>query len=235
MTAEGPQNLLLASLPSGDLERLRPYLTRLSVRVHEVLVEPNELISNVYFPLTCMISIVTLLDDGTTIESATVGNEGMSGLSVFHGLDISTSRALVQIGGETLRLETAMLRKLLPETPRLGIALGRYADALISMLSQSGACNGLHSVEQRFARWLLTLEDRVGSEEFTITQDFLSQMLGAHRPTVTLVAGQLQRSGFITYRHGHVRILDRESLEEVACECYAIIRGLYPRTYNGFA
>jgi CRP-like cAMP-binding protein len=232
MIAVEPQNLLLASLPKGDFERLIPQMVHLSVKAHEVLVEPNERIDYVYFPLTCMISIVTLVDDGTTIESATIGNEGMSGLSVFHGLDISTSRAVVQMEGATLRLETATLRKALADTPSLGLALGRYADALISMLSQSGACNGLHSVEQRFARWLLTIQDRVGRGEFTITQDFLGQMLGSYRPTVTLAAGVLQRSGFITYRHGHVRILDRQSLEEVACECYEIIRGLYSRTYQ---
>ena len=232
MIAAEPQNLLLASLPKGDLEGLSPHLARLSVKAHDVLIEPNELITYVYFPLTCMISIVTLLDDGTTIESATIGNEGMSGLSVFHGLDISRSRAVVQMEGETQRMDTASLRRFLADTPSLGLALGRYADALFSMLSQSGACNGLHSVEQRFARWILTIQDRVGRDEFTITQDFLGQMLGSYRPTVTLAAGALQRSGFITYRHGHVRILDRQSLEEVACECYGIIRGLYSRTYE---
>ena len=209
-----------------------PYLHRMPVRAHEVLNEPNEPIRCVYFPLTCMISLVTVVDDGTTIESATVGNEGMAGLSVFHGLEVSNTRSIVQMEGETLRMETALLQKMLPDTPGLGMALGRYADALISMLSQSGACNGLHSVEQRFARWLLTIEDRVGRCDFTITQDFLGQMLGSYRPTVTMAAGALQRSGFITYRHGHVQILDRPSLEDIACECYGIIRGLYSRTYQ---
>jgi CRP-like cAMP-binding protein len=179
-----------------------------------------------------MISLVTLLDDGTTIESATVGNEGMSGVSVFHGLDVSSSRAVVQMDGETLRLKTEELRNSLGELPSLGPALGRYADALISMLAQSGACNRLHSVEQRFTRWLLTIQDRVGSDEFAITQDFLGQMLGSYRPTVTRAAGALQRAGFITYRHGHVRILDRPKLEELTCECYGIIRTLYSRTYQ---
>jgi CRP-like cAMP-binding protein len=225
-------NLLLDSMAAADFETLRPYLDSLSVQVHEVLVEPNEEIAFVYFPMTCMISLVTLLEDGVSIESATIGNEGMSGLSVFHGLAISTSRAVVQMEGETLRLESSILTKLLPQVPGLRLALGRYADALISMLAQSGACNGLHSVEQRFARWLLTIEDRVRRDEFSITQDFLAQMLGSHRPTVTLTAGLMQRAGFITYHHGHVRILDRPGLEELACECYGIIRDLYSRSYR---
>jgi CRP-like cAMP-binding protein len=232
MTATEPLNLLLNSLPRADTERLAPSLERVYLASHEVLAEPNEPIRFVYFPLTCMISIVTLLDDGVTIESATIGNEGMSGLSVFHGLETSTSRAIVQMDGETLRMTANDLQRMLPELPSLRAALGRYADALISMLAQSGACNGLHNVEQRFARWLLTLQDRVRRDEFTITQDFLAQMLGSHRPTVTLAAGALQRAGFITYRHGHVRILDGPSLEDIACECYKIIRDLYSRSYQ---
>jgi len=232
MIATERTNLLLDSIPEAELALLTPLLERMHVTAQEVLVEPNETIDYVYFPLTCMISLVTLLDDGTTIESATVGNEGMSGLSVFHGLDVSSSRAIVQMGGETLRLPTVALRRVLAEVPSLGLALGGYADALISMLAQSGACNGLHSVEQRFARWILTIQDRVGSDEFTITQDFLGQMLGSYRPTVTLAAGVLQRSGFIIYKRGHVRILDRPSLEDVACECYEIIRVLYSRSYH---
>jgi CRP-like cAMP-binding protein len=226
-------NLLLDSLPPEDRARIDPYLARFHVKAHEVLVEPNELIRHVYFPLTCMISLVTILDDGLTIESATIGNEGMSGLSVFHGLATSNSRAVVQMEGETLRMDTTDLREALRALPSLVVALGSYADALISMLAQSGACNGQHSVEQRFARWLLTVEDRVGRDEFTITQEFLAQMLGSHRPTVTIAAGILQRAGFIRYHHGHVKILDRPALEELACECYKIIRSLYFRTYNG--
>ena len=226
------QNLILNSLPKAELDLLLPRLEHATIRAHQVLVEPDEKIKDVYFPLSCMISLVTLLDDGVTIESATIGNEGMSGLSVFHGLDVSSARAIVQMDGETYKLSTANFRDLLSQAPVLSQALGRYADALISMLAQSGACNGLHSVEQRFARWLLTIRDRVGQDEFTITQEFLGQMLGSYRPTVTLAAGALQRAGFIIYHHGHVRILDRPSLEEVACECYEIIRALYSRTYH---
>lgn len=232
MSASKLENLLLRSLPEEDFEQLLPHLTLVEVKTHETLVEPDEPIKHVYFPLTCMISLVTLLDDGTTIESATIGREGMSGLAVFHGLDASPSRAIVQMEGEMLQMTSASLRNALVEVPSLHRALGRYADALISMLAQSGACNGLHAVEQRFARWLLTIEDRVGRDDFTITQEFLSQMLGAQRPTVTIAAGILQKAGFIQYRHGHVRILDRPSLEEVACECYEIIRALYSRHYT---
>jgi CRP-like cAMP-binding protein len=226
------QNLILNSLPKGELDLLLPCLEHATIRAHEVLVEPDETIKDVYFPLSCMISLVTLLDDGVTIESATIGNEGMSGLSVFHGLDVSTARAIVQMEGETYKLSTGNFRDVLAQAPVLSQALGRYTDALISMLAQSGACIGLHSVEQRLARWLLTIRDRVGHDEITITQEFLGQMLGSYRPTVTLAAGALQQAGFITYHHGHLRILDRPSLEEVACECYGTIRALYSRTYH---
>ena len=227
-----PANLVLRSLSDADFELLQPCLESCPVKTQEILVRPHERITHVYFPLTCMISLVTILGEGVTIESATIGNEGISGLSVFHGLDSSSSRAIVQMEGQTLRMTTADFKRLLPQTPSLELALGRYADALISMLAQSGACNGLHMVEQRFARWLLTIQDRVQRDEFTITQEFLGQMLGSYRPTVTLSAGALQKSGFISYRHGHVKILDRPSLEEVACECYQIIRDLYSRTFE---
>jgi CRP-like cAMP-binding protein len=226
------QNLILNALPQAELDLLSPSLERVHVHTHIVLAQPGERIGHVYFPVSCMISLVTVLDEGVTIESATVGNEGMSGLPVFHGLDFATSRAIVQMEGDAYKLSATVFKDGLARAPRLHEALGRYAEALISMLGQSGACNGQHSVEQRLARWLLTIRDRVGKDEFSITQEFLGQMLGSYRPTVTLAAGALQRAGFITYHHGHVRILDRPSLEDVACECYGIIRSLYSRTYQ---
>jgi CRP-like cAMP-binding protein len=226
------KNLILNSLPKTELELLLPHLQHCPVLAHQVLVESEAKIQDVYFPVSCMISLVTLLDDGGTIESATIGNEGMSGLSIFYGLEVSSYRAVVQMEGEAYKVPATTFREILARAPLLGQAIGRYADALISILAQSGACNGLHSVEQRLARWILTVSDRVGGEEYAITQDFLSQMLGSFRPTVTLAAGILQRAGLISYHHGHLRILDRSGLEDVACECYAIVRALYSRTYN---
>ena len=227
-----PDNLLLSSIAPDALAAIQPQLERVNVRLHQVLVEPDQAIGYVYFPLTCMISLVTVLENGSTIESATVGNEGISGLSLFHGLSSSTSRALVQMDGDALRMKAADFKTALQHHPSLVTAIGRYADALISMLAQSGACNGGHAVEQRFARWLLTIADRVDRLEFTITQEFLAQMLGTHRPTVTIAAGSLQTAGIIKYSHGHVTILNRELLEEVACECYQIIRDLYFGTFR---
>jgi CRP-like cAMP-binding protein len=225
-------NRLLSSLPDEEFALLQPHLEVLVVHPHQVLVEPNAEIEYVFFPTSCMISLVTVLDNGVIIESATIGNEGMSGLAVFHGLKTSPSRAIVQMEGETNRLRASVFKALLAKAPALSTALGRYADALISMLAQSGACNGQHTVEQRFARWLLTIRDRTYRSEFTITQEFLGQMLGSHRPTVTVAAQALQRAGLITYRHGYIRLLNRAGLEELACECYGIIRELYSYTYQ---
>jgi hypothetical protein len=140
-------NLLLASLPGEELALLQPHLETLTVHPHEVLVEPNAEIGHVFFPTSCMISLVSVLDNGMIIESATVGNEGMSGLAVFHGLETSPTRAIIQMEGETLRMRSSAFRSLLAKTSALNVALGRYADALISMLAQSGACNGQHTVE----------------------------------------------------------------------------------------
>ena len=134
--------------------------------------------------------------------------------------------------GTALKLPTTSFKDALDKSRCLQLALGRYADALIAMLAQSSACNGLHSQEQRLARWLLTIADRVDREEYHVTQDFLSQMLGTHRPTVTITAGQLQSAGFIKHRRGYVEILDRESLQDIACECYGIIRELYDETFH---
>jgi CRP-like cAMP-binding protein len=225
-------NLLLDSLPREERARIEDKFQRVHLPLHETLVEPGERIHYVYFPLDSMVSLVTLLESGVTIEAATVGNEGMTGMSTFHGLETSHTMAMVQMEGDALRMTTSDLKEALLDGNALGIALGRYTDALMSMLAQSAACNGLHHIDQRFARWLLTISDRVGRNDFTITQEFLSQMLGTQRPSVTISAGRLQEAGFIRYRRGAVEVLDRQSLEDISCECYDVIRELYEETFS---
>jgi CRP-like cAMP-binding protein len=199
---------------------------------HKVLIEPDKRFEHVYFPQSCMISIVTLLESGEVIESATIGSEGVVGLPLFLGLETVNTRAICQMPGQALRMRSDSFRKAIGASPALRTALGLYTQTLIAMLGQGGACIGSHSVEQRLARWLLTISDRVGADEFSITQEFLAQMLGAQRPTVTVTAGLLQSAGFIKYRHGHIEIVDRPNLEDSACECYELIRRLYEETFK---
>ena len=156
-----PQNLLLNSLPKEDRALLEPHLERVQLKLHDVLVEPGDPIVFVYFPLDCMVSMVTLLDSGTSIEAATIGSEGMTGLSTFLGMDHSRHRALIQMSGDALKLPVDAFKAALEKSDALGSALGRYTDSLIAMLAQSSACNGLHPADQRLARWLLTIADRV--------------------------------------------------------------------------
>ena len=225
-------NQLLNSIPKEQLRVFEKDLERVELRRDDVLIESQETIRRVFFPQTCMISLVTVLEDGTGIEAATVGNDGIVGLPVFLGLQTVNTRAICQMPGEALSMEVGAFREAFTSMDGLHAALSLYTNAFIAMLCQGGACNGSHSVEQRLARWLLTISDRVGDDQFSITQEFLAQMLGAHRPTVTIAAGILQKAGFITYRHGHVQIENRADLEASACECYEIIRELYEETFR---
>ena len=219
--AAAVHNLLLAALPEVDRERLLPTLEVVPLNLKDVLHKPAEAINHVYFPGGGFCSIVTVLEDGGMVEVATVGREGMVGVNAVLDGNPPSSASLVQ--GETntcYRMTTKAFRR---EMDRRGAFYGlmtRYAQALLGFVMQSTACNAVHSVEQRLARWLLMAQDRMDSNEFPLTQEFAAMMLGATRPTVTVVAGTLQRAGLITYHRGHVTILDREKLESASCECY---------------
>jgi CRP-like cAMP-binding protein len=227
-----PTNQLLNSMPVAQLQQLDKHLSKQTIRQGDVLTEANEEIRNLYFPLGSMVSLVTVLEDGTGVESATVGNEGMVGMGVFFGLDRVNTRAICQISGDVLCMEVAAFRAALPSVPALAVALGLYSNALLAMVSQGGACNALHPVAERLARWLLTISDRVECQQFEITQEFLSQMIAAQRPTVTIEAGKLRDAGLIQYTHGRYRIIDGPGLERHACECYDLIRRLYQDTFS---
>jgi len=215
------QNRLLAALPRADRDSLVPTLDIVPLKLKELLHKPGEYIQHVYFPGGGFCSIVTVLEDGSMVEVATVGREGMVG--VTSALDGSPVSSATMVQGETdicYRMTADAFRHEMGRRGAFYELLTRYSQALVGFIMQSTACNAVHSVEQRLARWLLMAQDRMGGDAFPLTQEFVAMMLGATRPTVTVVAGTLQRAGLITYHRGHVTVLDREKLESASCECY---------------
>jgi CRP-like cAMP-binding protein len=185
---------------------------------------PNEPIEYVYFPNSGIISLVNLTEDGGTVEAATVGKEGMVGLPLLLGTDRMIGQAITQIVGDALRMKADVFKQEVTPASLLYSLLLRYTQALMNLISQSVACNCLHSVEDRCCRWLLLCQDRVESDEFPLTQEFLAQMLGVRRASVSVVAATLQKAGLIRYRRGKITILDRLGLEAASCECYQIVK-----------
>jgi len=221
-------NLLLAKLPPEDFRRIRRSLVSVPLVLKNVVHKRGELIEDVYFPASGFCSIVTVLDDGSMVEVATVGREGMVGVSVI--LDRrqpATSISMVQAAAEVCyRMSVRAFRREFDRRGSFYRLLSNYAVAHLGFVMQSTACNAKHSVEQRLARWLLLAHDRVGKNEFPLTQEFLAMMLGASRPTVTAIAGTLQRAGLVSYRRGVLRIENRAKLEDASCECYRITTNL---------
>ena len=227
------RNRLLAALPAADYTRILPSLTVVPLKLKTVLHKPGDSIEDVYFPGGGFCSMLTVLEDGKMVEIATVGREGMVGVSAFlDGTPVSS--AMVQGATDTCyRMKVDAFRREVDLRGAFHELMARYAQALFGFVAQSTACNAIHSVEQRLARWLLMAQDRMGSDEFPLTQEFVAMMLGASRPTVTVVAGTLQRAGLIKYRHGHVTIVDREHLEAASCECYRAATDLLKRVTDG--
>jgi CRP-like cAMP-binding protein len=216
-------NQLLEALPISDRERLVRDTVPVSLPVRTVLFDAGERITSVYFPLDGVVSLVTPLEDGGIVEVATVGNEGLVGVPLIPGGRLLV-RAIAQVAGRALRMEAGAFLKLVGQPGPVRTLVQNYLQALFTQIAQAAACNRLHTNEERLSRWLLMSHDRVGVEEFAITHEFLAQMLGSRRATVTLSAGILQAAGLISYHRGHVVILDRLGLERVACECYAVIK-----------
>jgi CRP-like cAMP-binding protein len=222
-------NRLLTALPPEAQARLLPHLERVALRLKDILYEPNEPIRHVYFPLNGVTSLLSLADDGQAVEVGTVGNEGLVGLAVFLGAERTPGRALSQVPGEALRMTTeAFTAATTPEGP-LRALLHRYTQALMVEMAQSAACNRLHPMAQRCARWLLMTHDRVEADQFLLTQEFLAQMLGERRAQVNAAAGRLRQAGLIRYTRGTITVLNRPGLEEAACQCYGIIKTEYDR------
>jgi CRP-like cAMP-binding protein len=222
-----PRNRLLAALPEQEWERLRDRLTPVDLPLRRELMIPGEMIEAAYFVETGSVSMVAGLEDGTRIEVGLVGVEGMVGLPLVLGTVEASLEAMVQVPGSALRLSTGGFNAALAEAPSLGPLLLRYVNSFHAQVSQTAACNGRHHIEQRLARWLLMTHDRAGGESFPMTQEFMSTMLGVRRPGVTLAVGMLQKAGLVRHDKGRLHVLDRERLEEAACECYGIVRDRY--------
>jgi CRP-like cAMP-binding protein len=217
-------NRLLASLPKKEYERLLPGLKPITLTFGEVLYEPGDTIKHVYFPNDSIVSLLSAMSEKTSLEVGMIGNEGMAGLPIFMGVNVSRNRALVQGSGSAMRMTSVAVRQ---EANRLGTLhrlMHRYAHSLLTQVSQAAACNRFHSVDARLARWLLMTSDRLGTEEFRLTQEFMSNMLGVRREGVNKAAGTLQAAKLIRYSRGVITILNRRALERKSCKCYAIIK-----------
>jgi CRP-like cAMP-binding protein len=215
------ENRLLAAMPPEVIDRITPFLEAIPLRLKDVLHRPGQQVDQVYFPGGGFCSMLTVLEDGKMVEVATIGREGMVGASaVVNG---GADPALTMVQAETdvcYRMSTNAFDTEMSRHSEFSVVLRRYSQALFGFVMQSTACNAVHSVEQRLARWLLMAQDRVARNEFPLTQEFVAMMLGATRPTVTVVAGALQRADLIAYHRGHVTIVDRGGLERASCECY---------------
>ena len=217
-------NKILLSISDSDYSSLRPHLEYVSLPNHLVLHEAGGKLEFAYFPNRGLISLVVVMKDGKTAEAGIVGNEGFTGTLAAVGLSRSPLQAVVQITGDGFRVEVGALQNTLESAPQLRLMLSRYAAIRGMQVAQTAACNRLHDIEQRLARWLLMTQDRVDSGSLPITHDFLATMLGTDRPTVSLAAGVLQRKELIKYTRGAVEIVNRKKLEDSACECYGVIR-----------
>lgn len=219
-----PENLLLAALPAEVYQRLLPHLETVSLPLRQVVYHPGELVNYVYFPHRALVSLVTLLEDGSTSESNLVGLEGMLGIQACLGNSTLPQQAVVQVEDGGMRMPVAAFIAEFNRGGALQNLLLRYLRFLFIEVAQGSACNNTHTIEERLARWLLTVSDRLNSNEFSLTQDFMAQMLGIRRAGVTVAAGTLQQAGIIRYRRGNITILNREDLEATTCECYRVIK-----------
>jgi CRP-like cAMP-binding protein len=218
------RNKILGLLPPKELTVVVERSEVVTVESKEIVFRRHEPIRHAYFPENCVISLVTELEGGDSVEAMTIGNDGFVGMAVFHGVPSSRLKAIGQITGGARRIATEDFRELTRECEGLNRLLHRYSQFVFETVSQSAACNRLHVIEQRCARWLLMSEDRVGRNQFDLTQEFLAEMLGVRRPGVTVAMGILERFGLIAHARGNITVVDRAGLEKASCECYRTIR-----------
>jgi CRP-like cAMP-binding protein len=222
-------NRLLGALPAQEFERLLPHLETVTLEVKDFLYERDELIEYVHFPIDCVTSVMATMKDGRMVEVGTIGKEGMDGLPVFLGAQTAPLTSFCQVPGDAARMTADAFRSEVGPGDRLHELLRRFTEATLVFAAQSSACNRLHPVEQRCSRWILHTHDRVGRDEYSLTQEFLAQMLGVRRASVSEVASSFQEEGLISYRRGNLRILDRSGLEAVTCECHSVITKEFER------
>jgi CRP-like cAMP-binding protein len=228
--ANHKSNLILRALPSREYERLSTHLEYVELPLGKILYNPEEPIRHAYFPLSGAVSIVTVLRDGGSVEAGVVGNEGIVGIPLVLGTEMELNRrAVVQIAGSGLKLKAPVFNGEFKRGERLHDLLLNYLHAFITQLSQTAACNRMHRLEERLARWLLACQDRLSSAEMQLTQEFIAEMLGVRRAGVSVAATQLQVRGLIKHKRGFIQIIDRAGLEAASCECYAVVRREYQR------
>ena len=223
------QNHLLAVLAGDEVRAIEPWLEPVDLAHGDVLARPGQSIEHAYFPISGMVSVVALLAEGIGAEVATVGNEGTIGLPIVLGVDSSPFHLMSQLRGRSLRIEAGQLRRAIDTEPRLATILRTYSQAYFVQTAQNAACNSLHSIATRGARWLLATHDRAETDSFFLTQEFLAFMLGVTRQSVGIAVGDLQTRGQNAYHRGTMRILDRAGLEAASCECYEIVRAEFKR------
>jgi CRP-like cAMP-binding protein len=222
-------NGLLGALPGASRDRLIAKTKLVSLSVKDILYHPGGPISAVYFPLTCVISMMTEMKNGTTIEIATVGNEGVLGIPAFLGIDVAVALGITQVSGEARRMSVEDFKQAAKSDELFDTILRRYTHALLMQIALSGGCNSLHSVEERYARWLLMMHSRMNVDVFAFTQEFLSRMLGVSRARVNIVTGALEKAGRIKHSRNQITVLDWKGLEASSCECYRIIKEEFAR------
>src|SRR6516164_10599217 len=220
----GKSNRFLAALPPRDFSLLAPHLRTIPLERGIMLHDVGEEIEHVYFPHTGMVSLVAVMQSGATVETATIGRAGIIGASVGLGARSTIGRAIVQLPGTAAWISASQFHAAAAQSPAIRDLIVRYNDVLLAQVQQSVACNALHGLEARLCRWLLQTHDCIDGNVIPLTQEFLGQMLGVRRTTVTIAARLLQSAGLIRYRRGHIQVLDRPAIEDIACECYAIIR-----------
>ena len=223
------QNHLLAALPVDDFGRLSGHLELVPMPLGEALYESGGRLQHVYFPTTSIVSLLYVMEDGASAEIAVVGNEGILGISLFMGGETTPSRAVVQSAGYGYRLKAQLLKQEFNRGGPVMQLLLRYTQALITQMAQTAVCNRHHSVEQQLCRWLLLSLDRLSTDELSMTQELIANMLGVRREGVTEAAGKLQRDGLISYSRGRITVLDRKGLEKEVCECYAVVKKEFDR------
>jgi CRP-like cAMP-binding protein len=222
-------NQILAALPDEDFERLQPHLELVAVELGWVVYEAGIQLKYLYFPIDCIVSMLYVMEDGSSAEIAVVGNEGLVGIALFMGGDTTPSRALVQSAGHAYRLKAGLMKQEFARGGALQHLLLRFTQALLTQMSQTAVCNRHHTVEQQLCRWLLLSLDRLSSSEVMMTQELIANMLGVRRESVTERARKLQEAGLISYSRGHISVIDRPKLEQYACECYAVVKREYDR------
>jgi hypothetical protein len=225
-----PKNKLLACLPRADFERLRPYLKTIPTRVRQILHPLNEPVREVFFLNGGVASMTTVMQDGSMVEIATVGDEGLVGINAFFGGAMLSGETMMQVPDTDAEvMSVADFKRELARDGPFHESVHRYSQGLLMLIMQSTGCMALHPVHERCCRWLLMTHDRIRQDEFHLSHEFLAMMLGSTRPTVTIVAGTLQKAGLIKYTRGRITVLDRKGLEAASCECYSTVRGHFDR------